>query len=78
MNDELVAEAKRQAADRRLSLSAVVNEALRKALETPPGAGRAAAFSIPTYRPGNAVIRDTSPEDLHELLGAQERAPYRA
>ncbi len=78
LNDELVAEAKRRAADRRLSLSAVVNEALRKALQPPPGADQAAAFSMPTYRPGSAVIQDTSPGDLHELLAAEERAPYRA
>lgn len=77
LNDELVAEAKRRAADRRTSLSAVVNEALRRAMQGAPETGDAAAFSIPTYRPGKARVLDTRPEDIHELLAAEERSPYR-
>jgi len=77
LNDELVAEAKRRAADRRTSLSAVVNEALRKALHATPESGDTVAFSIPTYRPRTASCVDTSPEELHELLAAEDSAPYR-
>jgi len=78
LNDELVAEAKRRAADRQLSLSAVVNEALRKGLQAAPESGKAAAFSLPTYRPGKAVVKDTTPTEMQEMLAAEERAPYHA
>lgn len=73
INDELVAEAKRRAAERRQSLSAVVNEALRKALED---TGKPSPFSMPTFGPAGAKKTDSSPSELHEILAAEERAPY--
>ena len=78
LNDELVAEAKRMAADRRLTLSALVNEALRKALQAPRGDGESTAFSMPTYRPGKAGRQDTSPEEFDDLIAAEDRSPYDA
>jgi Arc/MetJ family transcription regulator len=77
LNDELVAEAKRRAADRQTSLSTVVNDALRKALQSGPEIGESVEFSIPTYRPRKARRLDTSPKELHELVAAEESAPYR-
>ena len=76
LNDELVAEAKRVAADRGMNLSAVVNEALSKALQPTPATGKNAAFSIPTFLPAAASPTDSLPTELHELLAAEERAPY--
>ena len=77
LNDELVAEAKRRAADRQTSLSAVVNDALRKALHSAPEIGDFGEFSIPTFRPRKASRLDTSPKEMHELAAAEECAPYR-
>ena len=77
LNDELVTEAKRRAADRRTSLSAVVNEALRKALHATAESGSATGFSIPTYRPRTGPCLDTPPAELHDLLAAEDSSPYR-
>ena len=76
LNDELVAEAKRQAADRQVSLSTIVNEALRRALHPPTSAEKPTRLRIPTYRPADAGIRDTTPDQLDELMAAEDRAPY--
>lgn len=76
LNDELVAEAKRKAADRRVSLSTIVNEALRNALQDPPAEAEKTPFSMPTYRPRKAAVTDLSPGDMNQLLAAEEAAPY--
>jgi hypothetical protein len=76
LNDALVTEAKRVAADRGMNLSAVVNEALGKALHPAPTTDQGAAFSIPTFLPGPAKPTDSLPADLHELMAEEERAPY--
>lgn len=76
LNDELVAEAKRVAANRGMNLSSVVNEALRKALQPTPATGTATPFSIPTFLPATTKPTDSLPTDLHELWAAEERAPY--
>lgn len=77
INDELVAEAKREAADRQVSLSTIVNEALRSVLLERPAEAGQAPFAMPTYRPGNAATTDLSPGDMHQLLATEEAAPYR-
>lgn len=76
LNDELVAEAKRKAADRQVSLSTIVNEALRSALLELPAETGKVVFAMPTYRPGKAAATDLSPGDMHQLLAAEEAAPY--
>lgn len=77
LNDDLLAEAKKRAADRGQSLSAVVNDALRASLQRMPAEGSARSFSMPTYRPARRPARDTQPDELKERLAAEERAPYR-
>lgn len=66
LNDELAAAAKRLAADRRTSFSAVVNEALRNEIYQTRKQGSPVA--IPVYGgQGNARF-DTSPEEFDDLL----------
>ena len=76
LNDELLDEARRQAAEGRVSLSAVINEALRRGLRSVPAEPGALAFSMPTFRPASGPQRDTSPEALHDLLAAEDAGPY--
>lgn len=77
LNDELVAEAKRKAADRQVSLSTIVNEALRGALLDRPTTDGGEAFAMPTYRPTKAADNDMTPEEMHQLMATEEAAPYR-
>jgi hypothetical protein len=79
INDELLAEAKKRAADRKSSVSAIVNEALRMALkgETAVAVEGTGGFQIPTYRPAGYKVVDTSPSRLDELLVAEEAEGYR-
>jgi hypothetical protein len=77
INDELLAEAKKRAADRKSNVSAIVNEALRMALKTDSGTVSERAFRMPTYSPGRFEVKDTSPEELDELLVAEEAEAYR-
>jgi hypothetical protein len=77
INDELLAEAKKRAADRKSNVSAIVNEALRMALKADSEPASERAFQMPTYRPGRFEVKDTSPEELDELLVAEEAEAYR-
>jgi hypothetical protein len=76
LSDDLVIEAKRRAADRGQSLSAVVNDALRKVLHPGSGSVSASQFTMPTFRPSVATPHDITPTELYELLAAEEQAPY--
>lgn len=76
INDELLAEAKKRAADRKSNVSEIVNEALRMALKTEDEPVRTRAFQIPTYRPGKAKITDSQPDELNELMAAEEIGEY--
>lgn len=77
INDELLAEAKKRAADRKSNVSAIVNEALRMVLKADSESGVERAFQMPTYRPARFEVKDTSPEELDELLVAEEAEAYR-
>ena len=50
LNDKLAAEAKRLAEERNVSLSEVVNEALRERLARPQSSEGAGSFSMPVFR----------------------------
>jgi hypothetical protein len=76
LNDDLVAEAKRRAADQGQSLSSVVNDALRKIFQQAPEKGNTFHFTMPTFRPAGEKQTDTMPADLYELAAAEEQAPY--
>jgi hypothetical protein len=59
LDDELVREAKKRAADCGLTLSELVNRSLREALDTPPPAAEATPFEMVTYG-------DRQPQVAHE------------
>jgi len=78
LNDELLGEAKKRAADRRSSLSAIVNEALRVAFKGEPASREAReAYQMPTYRPSGAKRARTSPRELFDLQAAEDVDAYR-
>lgn len=77
IHDELLAEAKKLAADRKSNVSAIVNEALRMALKAESGAASESAFQMPRFRPGSFKGRDTLPSELDALLVAEEAEEYR-
>lgn len=76
LNDDLLIEAKRVAAERKSNVSAVVNEALRAALFSPAKPGVAPAFALPTFRPSSAPVARSTPADFHDLLVAEDLDPY--
>jgi hypothetical protein len=69
LDDVLIRQAKRRAAERSTTLSAVVNEALRELLR--PTAAVAAPFSMITYGPRTRV--DHSPADFAAVLETEDR-----
>jgi len=77
LNDTLLERAKKVAAERRQSLSALVNDALRTALEAEAQPHAAPKFTMPVFRPPGSVGVDTTPDQLDELIAAEDRAPYR-
>lgn len=76
IQDDLLAEAKKRAADRKSNVSAIVNEALRAALKADSGPARAGTFQMPTYRPAGAAARDTLPDELDSLIAAEDMGAY--
>jgi hypothetical protein len=76
LNDELMIEAKKRAAERGSSVSAIVNEALMAALRSPPDAGNPLPFQMPTFRPAAGQSVQTSPAEFDELLVAENFEPY--
>lgn len=75
LNDELAAAAKRLAAERRTSLSQVVNDALRRELDPPSHPGPAPV--IPVFGgSGGGRRSDTTPAEL-DALGHDTFGPSR-
>jgi Bacterial antitoxin of type II TA system, VapB len=71
IDDGLLRQAKRRAAERNLTVSDVVNEALRASLDRPRQA--APPFSMVTYGRGAQGVHH-EPADFHEALEAEDRA----
>lgn len=79
IQDELLAAAKKRAADRKSNVSAIVNEALRAALKADVTDSPRAVFQMPTFSPSGAAGRtDTTPAELDELMVAEDLGDYRA
>lgn len=76
IDDKLLAEAKKRAADRKSNVSEIVNEALRMALKRESEPVRKGAFQMPTYRPGKGKRTDTQPDALKKLMAAEELGEY--
>ena len=68
INDELVAAAKRLAADRRTSVSQVVNDALRRELAESVSRVASRPLSLPVYGGAGGGPTDTTPAELDALL----------
>jgi hypothetical protein len=77
LNDALLSEAKRRAAERDASVSAIVNDALLMAFREPVATHPDRAFKMPTFAPDHATKLDLSPAELNTLMVAEELAPYR-
>jgi len=75
LNDELVVSAKRAAAERRMTLSSVVNEALRATFMATGAKGEAPRFRMPVFR-GDGQSVDTSPRALSALVEDVDLAPF--
>lgn len=75
INDSLLASAKKLAAERQCSLSAVVNDALRCALNRPTASENASSFQMPRFH-GADPVTDTSPAELAELGSNDELETY--
>lgn len=71
IDDELFVYAKKLAADRRSSLSGLLNEALRGYLTRGQRSGPVATFRMPTFHGDGEVAIDTSPADLRTLEDAE-------
>jgi Arc/MetJ family transcription regulator len=78
--DELLIEAKRLAAERRCSVSEVVNSALRSALKRGTAQeGPKVPFEMPTYgRKGHGKAPAISPAGMAALVEEDDLAPYRS
>ena len=74
LDDALVRQAKRRAADRHLTLSEVVAEALRESLARPAPA--AEPFTMVTYGRGQPPAHH-EPSDFVDPLDAEDRARLR-
>lgn len=76
LNDELVQAAKKKAAERHTSLSALVNEALRASLKPSQDKGSETPFKVTPFTPENVKKTDTSPDQFYDLLVAEDTEPY--
>lgn len=77
LNDALLSEAKRRAAERHTSLSAIVNGALLAAFREAPAPQLEQVFSMPTFAPDQALKIHLSPEEFDSLMVAEDLAQYR-
>jgi len=79
INDELFISAKKLAAERGCSISAMVNEALRNLVERQdhPDSKERPEFRVPTFE-GKGKVVDSQPVELTELSEEQELAPFKA
>jgi hypothetical protein len=69
LDDELLRQAKRRAIERDVTLSEMVNEALRESLRKPPG--QAPPFTLVTYGGGGRIRHE--PADFKAILDDEER-----
>lgn len=78
IQDELLAAAKKRAADRKSNVSAIVNEALRAALKSDVTGSPQTMFQMPTFRPqAEAGRTDSKPAELFDLMVAEDLGEYR-
>jgi hypothetical protein len=77
LNDEILLAAKRVAAERHTTLSAVVDEALRTSLMPAGRERQASPFQVPVFR-GRGGPTDVLPQELSMLVEDDDRAPYKA
>lgn len=75
LNDDLVQAAKKRAAERQTSLSALVNEALRESLKAPQRQKPQAPYRVATFSPKQTPKVDTSPAEIYDLLVAEDKEP---
>lgn len=75
INDELLNRAKKLAAKRKSNVSAIVNEALRKALKEDRVATNGRPFKVPVYH-AKGRAKNMSPGEMKDLLAAEESEPY--
>ncbi|MCC5849964.1 MAG: hypothetical protein JJU29_17905 [Verrucomicrobia bacterium] len=76
LRDDLIEMAKKKAAERKTTLSAIVDEALMRTLNTHPFNGDVVDVHLPTYAPPRATRLDTNPEEIHELMVAEDLELY--
>ena len=74
LDDSLLKQAKRRAAERNTTVSEVVNDALRASLDRPQPT--APPFALVTYGRGAPRVRH-EPTDFHRELEADDRARVR-
>jgi hypothetical protein len=72
LRDDLVKSAKKRAAELNLTLSAVVDQALMRALMEPPAFQPGTPVHLPTYAPPKSEKKDTRPEELLELMAEED------
>lgn len=77
INDSLLTEAKKLATERKSNVSEVVNEALRLLLKQTSEPLEEGRFQMPTYRPAEKALRDTKPDEMSELMVAEEIGDYK-
>ena len=75
ISDELLADAKRLAADKQSSLSAIISDALRQALKDECVPASRPTFVMPTYG-GSGMAQYLSPADMAELVANEELQSY--
>ncbi|MCX6879302.1 MAG: hypothetical protein NTW21_36690 [Verrucomicrobia bacterium] len=78
LKDELIAEAKKRAVERKSNVSEIVNEALIAAFRASPNAGNQVLFQMPCYRPASGQLVKTSPAEFDALLVAEQMEPYQS
>lgn len=75
LNDDLVTVAKRVAAEKRTTLSAVVNDALRVAFMAGTPRREPSRFHMPVFR-GEGDAADTPPAEFARLVAEDDIARY--
>ena len=76
LRDDLIESAKKRAAERKTTLSAIVDEALMMALKPDAATQSKPMIKLPTYAPQGFKLVDTSAEELSNLLVAEDMEPY--
>ena len=75
IQDEIFASAKKLAAEKGSSLSALVNDALRRLLKDPAPSPRVSPFRMPTFGSHNAPV-DTPPNELGNVVEQGHLEPF--